>query len=221
MGGTGASQRGAQRRTPLTRRRIVETALRLIDERGLEALSMRTLGAELGVEAMALYRHVADKGDLLDGVVGLLLEEMGEGVPADGDWRAVVGGFGRGLRSLALAHPNAFPLLGRHPARSWVAAAPGVEGLLAFLGDSGFGATDAAYAVRAVSRYAIGFSLVGASALEGAERPPVGAYPLLDGLLDQLDDPTGRGGTDDLFEYGLGMLLDGLAGRRTGEGSPG
>lgn len=221
MSGGGTTREGPPRRVPLTRRRIVEAALRIIDERGLDALSMRVLGAELGVEAMAIYRHVADKGALLDGVVGLLLEELGEDVPAEGDWREVVGGFGRGFRSLALAHPNAFPLLGRHPARSWVAAAPGVEGLLAFLGDSGFAARDAAYAVRAVSRYAIGFSLVGAGGVLAAERPAAGAYPLLDGLLDQLDDPTGRGGADDLFEFGLEMLLDGLERRRAGEGDRG
>lgn len=214
MGGTGTSRRSEGRRAPLTHRRIVETALRLIDERGLDALSMRALGGELGVEAMALYRHVADKGALLDGVVGLLLEELGDAVPARGGWREVIGGFGRGFRSLALAHPNAFPLLGRDPARSWVAAAPGVEGLLALLGGAGFAPADAAYAVRSVSRYAVGFSLVGAGAVEPAERPPAGRYPLLDGLLDQLDDPTGRGGADDLFEFGLETLLDGLEGRR-------
>ena len=221
MSGTGTSRRAAGRRAPLTHRRIVEAALRLIDERGLDALSMRALGAELGVEAMALYRHVADKGALLDGVVGLLLEELGDDVPMDGGWREVIGGFGRGFRSLALAHPNAFPLLGRDPARSWVAAAPGVEGLLGFLGAAGFDAADAAYAVRAVSRYAVGFSLVGAGAPQPAERPPAGEYPLLDGLLEQLDDPIGRGGADDLFDFGLEMLLDGLEGRRGGAGAGG
>ena len=218
MGGGGTTREGPPRRTPLTRRRIVETALRIIDERGLDALSMRVLGAELGVEAMAIYRHVADKGALLDGVVGLLLEELGQDVRAEGDWREVVGGFGRGFRALALAHPNAFPLVGRNPARSWVAAAQGVEDLLDFLRRSGFSPSDAAYTVRAVSRYAIGFSLVGASGAGDAERPPAGAYPLLDGLLDQLDGPAGRGGADDLFDFGLERILDGLEGRRADEG---
>lgn len=214
MGETGTSRRGPRRRAPLSRRRIVETALRLIDERGLDALSMRVLGAELGVEAMALYRHVADKGALLDGVVELLLEELGQDVRPEGDWRDVMGDFGRGFRALALAHPNAFPLVGRNPARSWTAAAQGVEGLLALLRSSGFAPADAAYAVRAVSRYAIGFSLVSGPPGDDAERPPPGTYPLLDGLLDQLHDPAGRGGADDLFEFGLETLLDGLAGRR-------
>ncbi len=216
MGREGTTREGTGRRAPLTRRRIVETALSLIDERGLDALSMRVLGAELGVEAMALYRHVSDKGALLDGVVELLLEELGQDVPTEGDWREVVGGFGRGFRTLALAHPDAFPLLGRSPARSWVAAAAGVEGLLAFLQESGFAPVNAAYAVRAVSRYAIGFSLVGEAGGGDAGRPPRGAYPLLDGLLDQLDGPAGDGGADDLFEFGLETLLDGLAGRRAG-----
>ena len=213
MGRTETSRRGAQGRTPLTRARIVEAALRLIDERGLDALSMRTLGAELGVEAMALYRHVADKGALLDGVVELLLEELRQDVlPAQGDWREVVRSFGRGFRALAVAHPNAFPLVGRNPARSWLAAAQGVEGLLAFLRGSGFSPEDAAYAVRSVSRYAIGFSLVGTPPADSIELPPPGRYPLLDGLLHQLEGPPGAG-DDDLFAFGLELQIDGLQAR--------
>ena len=66
----------------LTREKILEAALRLIDEEGLPALSMRRLGQELGVEAMALYKYVVSKQALLDGVVGLTL--AGLNVAADG-----------------------------------------------------------------------------------------------------------------------------------------
>jgi len=214
MGRTGTA-RGTGPRAPLSRRRITETALRLIDERGLDALSMRVLGSELGVEAMAIYRHVADKGALLDGVVGLLLEELRQEVPPTDDWRELIAGFGRGFHALAVAHLNAFPLLGSNPARSWVAAPGKVEGVLSVLHRSGFTEEDAAFAVRAVSRYVIGFSLVGPASGEPLERPPEAEYPLLTGLLRQLDDSPPRA-DDDLFEFGLTLLIDGFERRRAG-----
>src|SRR4051794_15946873 len=62
-------------RIPLSRERILATALELADEAGAESLTMRRLGDELGYEAMSLYRHVANKGDLLDGMLDLVLEE--------------------------------------------------------------------------------------------------------------------------------------------------
>ena len=64
------------RRKPLSRERILETALALADEQGIDALSMRKLGQQLGYEAMSLYNHVANKDDLLDGMVDLVLAEM-------------------------------------------------------------------------------------------------------------------------------------------------
>src|SRR5918911_507596 len=98
-------------RRPLTRPRILRAALKLIDGEGLDALSMRKLGAALGVEAMALYRHVPSKGALLDGVVELLLEQL-ELPPAGCEswsdaWLAVA----RSYRRLAHSHPGAFRLL--------------------------------------------------------------------------------------------------------------
>ncbi|TML61685.1 MAG: TetR family transcriptional regulator, partial [Actinobacteria bacterium] len=62
---------GTKRRAPLTRDRVLETAIRLADEGGIESVSMRKLGRALGVEAMSLYNHVANKDDMLDGIVDL------------------------------------------------------------------------------------------------------------------------------------------------------
>jgi AcrR family transcriptional regulator len=74
-------------RTPLTRDRVLRTAIALADERGLEELTMRKLAKELGVEAMSLYNHVANKGDLLDGMIDLVFAEIDP--PAiGGDWKA-------------------------------------------------------------------------------------------------------------------------------------
>jgi AcrR family transcriptional regulator len=71
----------------LTRERVLRTAVALADERGLEALTMRNLAKELGVEAMSLYNHVANKGDLLDGMIESVFTEI-EPPAAGGDWKA-------------------------------------------------------------------------------------------------------------------------------------
>ena len=73
-------------RTPLTRERVLRAAIDLADREGLDALSMRKLAKAVGVEAMSLYNHVANKDDLLDGIIDLVVAEIY--VPgADGDWR--------------------------------------------------------------------------------------------------------------------------------------
>ena len=74
-------------RTPLSRERILRTAIALADERGAEELTMRKLAKELGVEAMSLYNHVANKGDLLDGMIDMVFSEI-EAPVAGGDWKA-------------------------------------------------------------------------------------------------------------------------------------
>ena len=75
------------KRTPLTRERVLRAAIALADERGAEALTMRNVAKELGVEAMSLYNHVANKGDLLDGMVDLVFGEI-EPPASDGDWKS-------------------------------------------------------------------------------------------------------------------------------------
>ncbi|HYF27166.1 MAG TPA: TetR/AcrR family transcriptional regulator C-terminal domain-containing protein [Baekduia sp.] len=75
------------RRTPLTRELVLRTAMALADEQGLEQLTMRSLAKELGVEAMSLYNHVANKDDLLDGMIDLVFGEI-EPPLAGGDWKA-------------------------------------------------------------------------------------------------------------------------------------
>ncbi|MGB1681570.1 MAG: TetR/AcrR family transcriptional regulator [Acidimicrobiales bacterium] len=103
-------------REPLSRPRVAAAALALIDERGLEQLSMRKLGAELGVEAMSLYNHVANKDDLLGAVADLLYEQIltEYGVPS-GNWQAQARVMAASYVSVAIAHPHAFPLLLNRP----------------------------------------------------------------------------------------------------------
>ena len=98
----------ASERTSLTRERVLRAALELADAEGIETLSMRRLGGRLGVEAMSLYNHVADKEDVLDGILDLVIG--GIAVPESGaDWR-------KAMRERAVSARQAFR---RHP---WAAA---------------------------------------------------------------------------------------------------
>ena len=98
-----ASQKSKSRRKPLSRERVLETAVTLADQRGAEALTMRKLAAELGVEAMSLYNHVENKNDRLDGMINLVFGEIEVPAPS-GDWKSE-------LRTRATSTRNA---LNRH-----------------------------------------------------------------------------------------------------------
>ena len=98
-------------REPLTRERILTTALDLIDSHGLDALSMRRLGAELGVEAMSLYNHVPNKDALLDGVTEVALGEIDLPPVQGDDWAASIKVACTSFRNMLLAHPHLIPLV--------------------------------------------------------------------------------------------------------------
>ena len=107
------------RHQPLDRGLIVDAAVTFIDEQGLPGLTMRRLGQALGVEAMALYRYVSGKEELLDAVVDHLVEGMRTDAevldrPHDG-WQDFVQRLAHGVRRVALAHPKAFPLVASRP----------------------------------------------------------------------------------------------------------
>ena len=98
--------------TPLlSRDRIRDTALRLIDADGLDALSMRRLAAELGVQAASLYSHYPTKDHVLDAVANLLTRQVDASGFADGDWRTGLRTWARSYRDALAAHPNAVPLV--------------------------------------------------------------------------------------------------------------
>lgn len=112
------------------RRLILDQALALVDERGLAAMSMRAVAERVGLTSMALYPYVGGKDALLDGLVDLLTLELGSAVGedlTDIDWRRRLLALGRAVRSLAYAHPGAFPLLLNRSAAgastSWLVAA--------------------------------------------------------------------------------------------------
>src|SRR4029450_5543143 len=99
-----------QPRAPLSRERVLEAAISLADEHGIESLTMPKLARELGVEAMSLYNHVANKGDLVDGIVDLVLDEM-EPPSAVEDWDVAIRRSAVSAHETLLRHPWACSLV--------------------------------------------------------------------------------------------------------------
>jgi AcrR family transcriptional regulator len=202
-------------RQPLNRRRVLEAAVWFADREGLEALTMRRLGAELGVEAMSLYNHVPNKSALLDGMVEVLLGEME--IPAeDHGWEERIREGYRAFRRLAHEHPNVFPLLVNRPPDTmdgvWL-----VEAFLKTLEEAGFGKETALHAFRVLSSYTFGYAMaeIRGFALEpegsrlGAHGLSAEEFPRLSELGPQLE----RVDHDAEFEFGLDLILDGLRAR--------
>jgi len=199
-------------RRPLSRRRVLEEAVRFVDREGLEALTMRKLGAELGVEAMSLYNHVPNKSALLDGMVEVLLGEVE--VPAENHgWeKRIREGYGA-FRRLAHEHPNVFPLLVNRPPETmdgvWL-----VEEFLRTLEEAGFDKGTTLHAFRALSRYTFGYAMaeIRGFALQpdgsrlGAHRLSPEDFPRLCELEPQLENID----HDAEFEFGLDLILTGL-----------
>jgi len=194
-------------RPALTRDAVLEAALRVIDERGLDACTMRAVARELGVEAMSLYWHVDGKDALLDGVVERVLGEMPGASGAAAGWRADLDEFARGVRGVALAHPRSVPLLAARARAAYAAAGQVAEGRIASLEAAGFDRPTAIRAARTVARYVVGFTLA-----EGGDRsPPVAADPGASSpVLGELLRAVAREDQEELFAFGLEALLDGL-----------
>lgn len=165
-GGDPLGGAGSVYRLPLSRRAILASAVTLIDQSDLAHLTMRRLGAAMGVEGMTLYGYVHSREDLLDGVVDLVVEDLAEPpntVPA-GHWPDYLRSLAHGVRRIALAHPQVFPLLAtrttiapwvRPPIRSlrWT------EALLDMLHRSGFTDTAVVTAYRAFTSFLLGHLL--------------------------------------------------------------
>jgi AcrR family transcriptional regulator len=141
------------------RRRILDQALALVDERGLAAMSMRAVAERVGLTSMALYPYVGGKDALLDGLVDLLHQELGSAVDENHgiEWRRRLHALGRAVRQLAYAHPGAFPLLLNRSAAgasaSWLTAA-----LRAILHDAGVPATRVPRLARMICAFLLGYA---------------------------------------------------------------
>jgi AcrR family transcriptional regulator len=140
----------------ISRAAILDASLAIADSDGLAAATMQAVATSLKVTPMALYRHVEDKADLLDGLVeGLLtqIELPDPGLPWEDRLRAI----GRSTRALARSHPNVLPLLLTRPAVT-PAALRAREAVLSALKDAGFGEEDARRSERLLSTAVLGFA---------------------------------------------------------------
>jgi len=198
-------------RSPLSRERIADTALRLIGERGLEQLSMRKLGAELGVEAMSLYNHVTNKDDLLDAVADLLYGKVlaEYGVPS-GDWRAKARHLAASYVSVATTHREAFPLLLNRPP-TVMEGLRFLERVVAIFDDVTDDLRTAALAFDVASNWVIGM-IVGRLSVdfEQPEVPQVEGFERVEAFRRALQVDLGR---RERFDEGLEAVLDGIEAR--------
>ncbi len=141
-------------RRRLTRQQVLHTALRLIDDHGVSALSMRRLGRALGRDPMRLYRFAAGKDELLDGVVELVLSELEVPTAAPAHaWHDVLRGVAHTYRALAMHHPHVVPLLVTRPLSTPLGLRPlgtlrPLEALLELLVKAGFPPRGALHAYR-------------------------------------------------------------------------
>ena len=217
-------RRGVGGRRPLSQLVILNEAISFIDEQGRDRLTMRQLGARLGVEAMALYRYVPGREQLLDGVVEVLMDELYSDTMIDNrasTWQDYLQQLAFGVRRLALAHPQVFPLVAsRPPAAPWLR--PPLRSLRwveAFLeGLSGYGmsrqASVATY--RAFATFLLGHLLLEtAASVELPQRPEddiefiesndLADYPLITELGPQL--------AEDMFGEEFDAALEDLINR--------
>src|SRR5262245_63701887 len=144
-------------RTPLSRERILQTALELADEGGIESLTMRKLGQALGFEAMSLYNHVANKDDVLDGILDLVLSESEPPAPGE-DWRTTIRRSAISVYDALRRHPWAVNLL-MSPDRVRASRLRYMDALLAALREAGFSPETVYHAYHALDAHIVGFSL--------------------------------------------------------------
>jgi len=205
-------------RLPLSRDRILQAALELADEHGVESLSMRKLGQALGFEAMSLYNHVANKDDVLNGLLDLVLDETEPPAPED-EWDVAVRRSAISVHDALRRHPWAAPLL-MSEAHIRPARMRYMDLLLGCLREARFSAETTFHAYHVIDGHIIGFSLweithssipLDASDLAGMvdRLIPVDEYPYLHehGKQHVTEGPHRKVSA---FEFGLDLILDGL-----------
>jgi AcrR family transcriptional regulator len=202
---------------PLSRERVLDAALRLADEAGIEALSMRKLAEVLGVKAMSLYNHVANKDDLLDGMVDRVISEI-EVPDLRLDWKAAMRRRANSAHEVLLRHPWAtMPIVSRINVGS--AMLRYVDTTLGCLVEAGFSFEMADHGWNAIDSYIYGFTLQELNfPLEVSDYPEVAAsfipmiprqqYPYMNQLSHRVIDGSYNGLHD--FEFGLELILNGL-----------
>ncbi|HVZ46259.1 MAG TPA: TetR/AcrR family transcriptional regulator C-terminal domain-containing protein [Ramlibacter sp.] len=220
MPSTAAATRRTSRRAPvppargnLSRERIASAALALIDEEGLEALTLRSLAARLGCEAMSLYHHVRHKGDLHDAVMDVLLAEWELPARGSGSPRALLARLCDSYRDLARRHPRAFVLLAGRRFNSPAALAV-LDHVLGVFTDAGLTPRLAARGFRMIGYFLNGMGLAEVAVLAIGDDPPPRAivdragpqYPAIASAAPWL----GPKGLDATYKAGLRALMDAI-----------
>jgi AcrR family transcriptional regulator len=215
---TTRSTQRANHRGRLTREGVLDAAIKLADTGGLGSLSMRKLGHELGVEAMAIYHHFANKERVLDGIVDLVFDEIE--LPAAGaDWKTAMRQRAISVRDAMARHRWAIGMMEsrREPGPANLRHHDAVIGSLLA---GGFDMTMAAHAYALLDSYIYGFALThmnlpfenaddAAAIAESMVQPfEPGAYPNLVAMIEHGMQPGYDFGSE--FGYGLDLILDGL-----------
>ena len=220
-----ATQMGAdtQPRVPLSRDRVLTAAVKLADESGIASLSMRKLAQEFGVVPMALYKHVANKDDLLDGMVDVIFTEID--LPAGGtDWKMAMRRRALSARQVLARHPWAIGLTDSRM-KPGPANLRHHDSLIGCLRRGGFSIEMAIHAYSTLDSYIYGYALqeqslpfnnpeeVGEVAETMLERFSADEYPH---LKETIVEHITKNDWDyaDEFEFGLDLILEGLERRR-------
>jgi len=209
----------AEARGPLTRARVLRAAVKLADRDGIDSLSMRKLGQELGVEAMSLYNHVTNKEDMLDGIVDALVGEVVV-PPGDSDWKSSLRRTVLAARAVLLRHKWAPGVIEsrRVPSPATIAYFDAVLGILR---KGGFSLDAAHHALHIMGSRVLGFTqelfndsdeLVEGPDAAAMMRQMAEAYPYITEMAMAVSHGEGLGGCDDNLEFGiaLDLILDGL-----------
>jgi AcrR family transcriptional regulator len=204
-------------RAPLSRERVLQAAVTLADEGGIDGLSMRRLAQDLGVEAMSLYHYFRSKGELLAGMLESVYGEF-ERPPADGDWRDAMRQAAVSAHHTLLRHPWACTLIGQPMAPSSVQF-EWMNSILGRLRAAGFSAEMTHHAYHALDSHIVGFTLWVLPYLAIQREMPDLAEQAL-AQIETLDLPhlkehiefhqTDRPGDASEFDFGLNLLLDSL-----------
>ena len=208
-------------RLPLSRDRILQVAVGITDEKGLGSLTMRKLGHDLDVEAMALYRHVQGKADILDGIVDLVLSEI-DLSPCSDNWRMSLRASAISAHEALLRHPWTCGLVLSPNLRTIPSRMRYIESILARLRSAGYSPSAASRGYHAIDSHILGFTLwelghtiPGDSSGELLEtfirQFDYASFPFLgEHLLEHLKESD----SDELgdFEFGLDLILDGIEG---------
>jgi AcrR family transcriptional regulator len=217
-----ASITGPAQKQRLSRELVLAKALEVVDADGLDALTMRRLGQELGRDPMSLYRYAENRAALLDGVTELVLNELTIH-PQDPDWKAQLRQIAHDFRRLALQHPNVVPLLVTRPLSTPLGLRPlgtlrPLEQILSLLIGAGFSPADALHVYRAYYGFLYGHILnelqefvVDPEENEallrlGLHRLPAKEFPRLRALAPALAEYNGGAELD----QGVTILLSGL-----------